>query len=41
MPCASPAALSEVKGKGTYRVTRDGDRAREERIEPRVLPGAD
>ena len=34
-------AVSEVKGKGTYRVTRDGDRAREERIEPRVLPGAD
>jgi len=34
-------ALSEVKGKGTYRVTRDGDRAREERIEPRVLPRAD
>jgi peptidase E len=33
--------LSEVKGKGTYRVTRDGDKAREERIEPRVLPGAD
>jgi peptidase E len=34
-------ALSEVKGKGTYMVTRDGERAREERIEPRVLPGAD
>ena len=34
-------AVSEVKGKGTYRVTRDGDRAREERIEPRVLPRAD
>ena len=33
-------ALSEMKGKGTYRVTRDGDKAREERIEPRVLPGA-
>ena len=33
--------LSEVKGKGTYQVTRDGDKAREERIEPRVLPGAD
>ena len=33
-------ALSEVKGKGTYRVTRDGEAAREERIEPRVLPGA-
>src|SRR5262249_32534491 len=34
-------ALSEIKGKGTYRVTRDGETAREERIEPRVLPGAD
>jgi len=34
-------ALSEVKGKGTYRVTRDGDKAREERIEPRLLPGAE
>jgi len=33
-------ALSEIKGKGTYRVTRDGEAAREERIEPRVLPGA-
>jgi peptidase E len=33
--------LSEVKGKGTYRVTRDGGNAAEERIEPRVLPGAD
>ena len=32
--------LSEVKGKGTYRVTRDGDKAREERVEPRLLPGA-
>ena len=33
-------ALSEVKGKGTYRVTRDGGQAREERIEPLMLPGA-
>ena len=33
-------ALSEIKGKGAYRVTRDGGQAREERIEPRVLPGA-
>jgi len=33
--------LSEIKGKGTYRVFRDGEAAREERIEPRVLPGAD
>jgi len=34
-------ALAEVRGKGAYRVTRDGGKAREERIEPRVLPGAD
>lgn len=34
-------ALGEVRGKAAYRVTRDGDRAREERIEPRLLPGAD
>jgi len=34
-------ALSEIKGKGAYRVTRDGEAAREERIEPRVLRGAD
>lgn len=33
--------VTEVRGKGTYRVTRDGGQAREERIEPRVLPGAD
>jgi len=33
-------ALSEIKGKGAYRVTRDGEAAREERIEPRILPGA-
>jgi peptidase E len=33
-------ALSEVQGKGAYRVTRDGGKAREERIEPRLLPGA-
>ncbi len=33
-------ALTEVPGQGAYRVTRDGDQAREERIEPRVLPGA-
>ena len=32
-------ALSEVKGKGTYLVTRDGGTAHEERIEPRLLPG--
>ena len=32
--------LSEVKGKGTYRVTRAGGKAREERVEPRLLPGA-
>jgi len=33
-------AVTEVRGKGAYRVTRDGGQAREERIEPRVLPGA-
>jgi peptidase E len=33
-------ALTEIPGKGAYRVTRDGDQAREERIEPRALPEA-
>jgi len=33
-------AVSEVRGKGAYRVTREGNGAREERIEPRVLRGA-
>ncbi|PWJ55367.1 Peptidase E [Quadrisphaera granulorum] len=39
-------AVSEVRGKGAYTVTRviedddDGGRAVEERLEPRVLPGA-
>ena len=33
-------AVSEVQGKGAYRVVRDGDQAKEERIEPRLLPGA-
>jgi len=33
-------AVTEVRGKGTYWVTRDDGQAREERIEPRVLPGA-
>lgn len=33
-------AVTEVAGKGAYVVRRDGDRAVEERIEPRVLPGA-
>jgi peptidase E len=35
-------AVSEVRGKGAYRVVRDqaGARAQEERIEPRLLPGA-
>ncbi|MCU1495956.1 MAG: peptidase [Acidimicrobiaceae bacterium] len=32
--------LSEVEGKAAYRVTRDGDVAREQRIEARLLPGA-
>ncbi len=33
-------AVSEVRGKGAYRVTREGNGAREERIEPRVLRDA-
>ncbi|WP_150306753.1 Type 1 glutamine amidotransferase-like domain-containing protein [Planctomonas psychrotolerans] len=33
-------AITEIRGKGAYLVTRDGDRAIEERIDPRVLPGA-
>jgi peptidase E len=33
-------AVSEVRGKGAYHVTREGTQGREERIEPRVLPGA-
>jgi peptidase E len=33
-------AVSEVDGKGAYRVVRDGGQAKEERIEPRLLPGA-
>jgi len=33
-------AVTEMRGKGAYRVTRDGGQAREERIEPRLLPGA-
>jgi peptidase E len=32
--------VTEVRGKGTYRVTRDGGAAHEERIEPRILPRA-
>ncbi|MGC9377878.1 Type 1 glutamine amidotransferase-like domain-containing protein [Streptomyces sp. MH13] len=32
-------AVAEVPGKGAYVVTRDGDRAVEERVEPRALPG--
>jgi hypothetical protein len=34
-------AVTEIRGKGAYRVARDGDTAREERIEPRTLPGAE
>jgi hypothetical protein len=34
-------AVSEISGKGAYRVVRDGGQAKEERIEPRLLPGAD
>lgn len=36
-------AVSEVRGRGAYRVFREGGpkgQAREERIEPRVLAGA-
>lgn len=33
-------AVSEQRGKGAYLVTRDGDGVVEERIEPRLLPGA-
>lgn len=33
-------AVTEVRGKGAYRVRRQGGRAIEERLEPRVLPGA-
>jgi peptidase E len=33
-------AVSEMKGKGAYRVERLNDGAIEERIEPRLLPGA-
>ena len=33
-------AVTEMRGKGAYRVTWDGGKAREERIEPRLLPGA-
>jgi hypothetical protein len=31
--------VSELPGKGAYVVTRDGDSAVEERVEPRLLPG--
>ena len=31
-------AVSERRGAGAYVVTRDGDAAREERLEPRLLP---
>lgn len=31
-------AVTELPGKGAYVVTRDGDRAVEERVEPRLLP---
>jgi peptidase E len=33
-------AVTEMRGKGAYAVRRDGDRAVEDRIEPRNLPGA-
>jgi hypothetical protein len=31
---------AEVRGKGTYHVTMAGGEVREERMEPRVLPGS-
>lgn len=34
-------AVTEQRGQAAYRVTRDGESAREDRIEPRVLPGAE
>jgi peptidase E len=33
-------AVTEAAGKGAYVVTREADRSVEQRIEPRVLPGA-
>lgn len=33
-------AVTEVRGKGAYVVTREGEAAVERRVEPRVLPGA-
>ena len=33
-------AVTEVRGKGSYLVRREGEQAIEERIEPRSLPGA-
>jgi peptidase E len=33
-------AVTEVPGRGAYVVRRDGDQVVEERIDPRVLPGA-
>jgi peptidase E len=33
-------AVTEVRGKGAYQIVCDGGQVREERIEPRVLPGA-
>jgi peptidase E len=33
-------AVSEIRGKGAYHVFADGGHAVEDRIEPRVLPGA-
>jgi peptidase E len=33
-------AVTEIKGKGAYSVRRSGEQALEERIEPRILPGA-
>jgi peptidase E len=34
-------AVSEIRGKNAYAVTKSGDRASEERLDTRLLPGAD
>ena len=37
----SVEVVAEMTGKAAYSVRRDGDRAVEDRIEPRKLPGSD
>lgn len=34
-------AVAELRGAAAYRVSREDDHAKEERIEPRILPGAE